>query len=117
MIIEHDGKKYLEMPFEVGEEVYICTTTDWNLGIVKGVVSDMEAYYWDKAKDYYWRIYVDHDHIHSENNPVLIVNRYIFVEEELAKTIEEAKQKIYNKAIQLEGRRKVNRGVNVEEMS
>lgn len=113
MIINHDGKQYLELPFQVGEKVYICATTDWNLGIIPGIVTDMEAYWYDKARDFYWRIYVEHDHIHGTNNPVLIVNRYVFVEEEVAKTIEEAKQKKLNRALQIEARRKVNQGVNV----
>ena len=113
MIIEHNGKQYLELPFQVGETVYICATTDWDLGIIQGVVTDMEAYWYDKAQEFYWRIYVEHDYMHSDKNPVLIVNRYVFVEEEVAKTIEEAKQKKLNRAIQIEARRKVNRGVNV----
>ena len=113
MIINHNGKQYLELPFQVGESVYICATTDWNLGIIPGIVTDMEAYWYDKAQDFYWRIYVEHDYIHGTNNPVLIVNRYVFVEEEVAKTIEEAQQKKLNRALQIEARRKVNQGVNV----
>ena len=31
MIIEHNDKQYLELPFQVGETVYICTNIDWHL--------------------------------------------------------------------------------------
>ena len=111
MIINHNGKPYLELPFQVGEKVYICATTDWDLGIIPGIVTDMEAYWDNKSRDFYWRIYVEHNYIHSTNNPILIVNRYVFVEEEVAKTVEEAQQKKLNRALQIEARRKVNRGV------
>ena len=49
----------------------------------------------------------------ENDNPALVVNRYNFCEEEIAKTKEEALEKKKNRAIQIEARRKVNRGVNV----
>ena len=113
MIIDYNGKKYLELPVEVGDIVYICTTVDWDLGIVQGVVTGLEADWSDKFQEFYWRIYVEHDYIHGTNNPVLIVNRYIFCEKEVAKTKEEANKKLQDQIIQKEARRIVNRGVNV----
>ena len=109
MIINHNGKQYLELPFEVGETVYICTNIDWDLGIIPATVWDMTAHYNQKTKDYYWMIDVDHEYIHSKNNPHLIVKRYNFTEEELAKTIEEAKRKLNDRILQAEARKKVDR--------
>lgn len=109
MIIEHNGKKYLEVPFEPGETVYICTNIDWNLGIIPATVWDMTAHYNPKTKDYFWMIDVDHEHLHSKNNPCLIVKRYNFTEEELAKTMEEAQRKLNDRILQQEAKRKVNR--------
>lgn len=113
MIIDHNGKQYLELPFEPGETVYICATVDWDLGFVPATIWDMTAYYDQKTKEFYWMFNVDHEYVFSKNNPVLVVNRYNFCEEELAKTKEEALEKKRNRAIQMEARRKVNRGVNV----
>lgn len=109
MIINHNGKQYLELPFEAGETVYICTNIDWDLGIIPATVWDMTAYYNHKTKSYYWMIDVDHEHLHSKNNPHLIVNRYNFTEEELAKTVEEAQRKLNDRILQQEAKRKVNR--------
>ena len=109
MIINHNGKKYLEVPFEPGETVYICTNIDWNLGIIPATVWDLTAYYSKKTKDYFWMIDVDHEHLHSKDNPALIINRYNFTEEELAKTPEEALRKLNDKILQQEAKRKVNR--------
>ena len=109
MIINHNGKQYFELPFEVGETVYICTNIDWDLGIIPATVWDMTAHYNPKTKDYYWMIDVDHEHLHSKNNPHLIVNRYNFTEEELAKTVEEAQRKLNDRILQQEAKRKVNR--------
>ena len=109
MIINHNGKRYLELPFEAGEKVYICTNIDWELGIVPATVWDMTAYYDQKTKDYFWMIDVDHAYIHSEKNPNLIINRYNFTEEELAKTMDEASRKLNDRVAQAEAKRKVNR--------
>ena len=100
---------YLELPFEVGEEVYICATVDWELGIIPATIWDMTAYYNQKTKEFFWMFDVDHEHIRGKNNPNLIVNRYNFTEEELAKTKEEAIQKRNNRALQIEAKKKVNR--------
>ena len=109
MIIEHNGEKYLKIPFEPGEKVYICTNIDWDLGIIPATVYDLTAYYSQKTKDYFWMIDVDHEHLHSKNNPALIINRYNFTEEELAKTPEEARVKLNNRILQAEAKKKVDR--------
>lgn len=109
MIINHDGKKYLEVPFEPGETVYICTNIDWDLGIIPATVYDVTAFYSQKTKDCFWMIDVDHEHLYGKNNPHLIVNRYNFTEEELAKTMEEAQKKLNDRILQQEAKRKVNR--------
>ena len=108
MIINHEGQQYLKLPYKVGEKVYICTTIDWELGIIPAVISDLEAHWCDKEKDYYFRIYVEHDYIRNPKNPNMIVNRYIFFESEIAKTIEEAQQKKLDKENQAKARRRVN---------
>lgn len=109
MIINHNGKKYLEVPFKPGETVYICATVDWELGIIPATIWDMTAYYDGKTKDFFWMFNVDHEYVHSRNNPVLIVNRYNFTEEEIAKTHEEALKKTQDRVLQMEAKRKVNR--------
>ena len=108
MIIKYDGETYVKLPYVVGEEVYICTIIDWKKGIVKGIICDMEIW-WNKQKeDFYCRIYVDHEHIRSDKNPNMIINRYIFFESELAKTYEEACQKVQNRELQEQNRKDVN---------
>ena len=109
MIVEHNGKHYLELPFQPGEEVYICATVDWELGIIPATVWDMTAYYSQKTKEFFWMFNVDHEHIYGKNNPNLIVNRYNFTVEEIVKTKEEAIQKRNNRALQMEARQKINR--------
>ena len=108
MIITHEGQQYLKLPFKVGETVYICTTIGWDLGIIQGVITDMEAHWYDKGQDYHFRIYVEHEHVYSKQNPHMIVNRYIFFENEVAKTMDEAKQKLHDRENQAEARRRVN---------
>ena len=108
-IDKHNGKHYLELPFQPGEKVYICATVDWELGIIPATIWDMTAYYDQKAKEFYWMFNVDHEYVHSKNNPALVINRYNFTEEELAKTKEEAIQKWNNRALQVEAKRKINR--------
>lgn len=100
---------YLELPFQPGEEVYICATVDWDLGIIPATIWDMTAYYDQKTKEFYWMFNVDHEHVYGKSNPNLIVNRYNFTEEEIAKTKEEALQKRNDRALQMEAKRKVNR--------
>lgn len=109
MICEKGKLKYLEIPFMPGEEVYICATVDWTLGVITATIWDMTAYYDQKTKEFYWMFNVDHEHVHSKNNPALIINRYNFCEEEIAKTKEEALEKIKNRALQVEAKKKVNR--------
>ena len=72
----------------------ICTTACWNLGIVPATVCDMTAYYNRSTKAYYWMVDTDHEYIHSKNNPNLVTNRYNFTNDELAKSIEEAQEKL-----------------------
>ena len=109
MIYEKGKSKYLELPFQPGEEVYICATVDWTLGIIPATIWDMTAYYDQKSKEFYWMFDVDHEYVHSKNNPALIINRYNFCEEEIAKTKEDALEKIKNRALQVEVKKKINR--------
>lgn len=104
-----DKSHYLELPFKPGEEVYICATVDWELGIIPATIWDMTAYYNQKAKEFYWMFNVDHEHIHSKNNPALVINRYNFTEEEIAKTKKEALEKRQNRELQIAAKKKINR--------
>lgn len=103
-----DNSQYLELPFHPGEEIYICATVDWTLGIISATIWDMTAYYSQKTKEFYWMFNVDHKYIYGQNNPNLIVNRYNFCEEEIAKTKEEALIKMQNRELQVEAKKKVN---------
>ena len=110
-IIKSEKGNFLQVPYLVGDEVYIGTTIDWSLGIVKGVISDIEARWSQKLNDFYFRFYVEHEYIHSEKNPNMIVNRYIFFEGEIDKTYDGAYQKIQDMKSRENNRQFVNGNV------
>ena len=106
--IKNEKGNFLKLPYLVGDEVYIGTTIDWKLGVVQGVISDIEVYWSKKLNDFYFRFYVEHKHIYSKQIPSRVVNRYVFFEGEIGKTYEEAKQKI----LDMESREKNREFVN-----
>lgn len=83
--------KIVELPFKVGDAVYIAC--DWDINkVVEGVVSEVE-YSVNKNGDFL-RIYVDHEYIYSKKNPNVVQYRYIFFPNEVFSTRNEAENRL-----------------------
>lgn len=77
--------------FQLGQKVYIAC--DWDINeVVDGKITEIELTTNKNGVSH--RIYVEHKHIYPKTNPNMVAHRYIFTENELFISKEQAEAKL-----------------------
>lgn len=86
------NKKNIVFPCKPGDTVFVHAKVDGEMQVVPAVVESIDCYQFlfDGKAASHFRVYVDHEYVHSKVTPWVIQNRYIFTPQEIFADAEEA---------------------------